>query len=84
MNFFSSDISFLDAYLEHLGFEKLARKYSGKGLTLRLTLSESRYKRIIVSSDFEKRLDEIINSEFFDNDLHDIVIDKDGHISLSL
>ena len=74
---------FLDDYFEKLGFKSLAKKYAGRGITLKKTLSDKRYRRIFASPDFEANLDNIINADWFIdevNDIVDIVVNEDGTV----
>ena len=76
-------ILFLDNYLEKLGFKRLSKKYAGKGITLKKTLSDKRYRRIFASPDFEANLDNIVNAKWFTdevNDIVDIVVNEDGTV----
>ena len=78
---------FLDNYLEKLGFKRLSKKYAGKGITLKKTLSDKRYRRIFASPDFEANLDNIINSDWFTDeviDIVDIVVNEDGTVETTL
>ena len=74
---------FLDDYFEKLGFKSLAKKYAGRGITLKKTLSDKRYRQIFASTDFEANLDNIINSDWFTDeviDIVDIVVNEDGTV----
>ena len=78
---------FLDDYFEKLGFKSLAQKYAGKGITLKKTLSDKRYRQIFASTDFEANLDSIITSDWFTdeaNDEVDIVVSPDGTVGTTL
>lgn len=76
---------YLHQYMKELGFERLSKKYAGRGITLKKTLSDTRYRRIFASPDFEAKLDSIIDAEDFTdevNDACDLLIYADGKICL--
>ena len=65
--------------------ETVGKKYARRGITLKKTLSDTRYRRIFASSDFEAKLDTIIDAEDFTdevNDACDLLIYADGKICL--
>ena len=84
-NLYLCPILYLDQYLEVIGLKRLAKKYAGRGITLKKTLSDTRYRRIFASPDFEAKLDSIIDAEDFTaevNDACDLLIYADGKIFL--
>ena len=85
MNFYATEIVFLDKYLEYLGFDRLSQKYANKGLTLKKTLSDKRYRHICASPDFEAQIDNIVNASYFTdevNDACDFCIEANGKVLL--
>ena len=78
---------FLDDYFEKLGFKNLAKKYAGKGITLKKTLSDKRYQKIFASTNFEANLDNIITADWFTDevaDIVDIVVNENGTVETTL
>ena len=84
-NLYLCPILYLDQYLEAIGLKRLAKKYARRGITLKKTLSDTRYRRIFASSDFEAKLETIIDADDLTDEVNyacDLLIYADGKICL--